>query len=150
MAQVFPLRQLAISPAERRRGGFTLIELLLVMFILVVLASIAAPIYIGRKKESQVNAAKTQISLFASSLNLYEQDNGDFPTTEEGLQALITAPPSAKNWHQYMDKTTLPQDPWGNPYQYRCPGQDNRKYDIWSSGPDGQDGTDDDICSWKQ
>src|ERR1043165_2727826 len=104
MSPRHPIRQF-VNSSTRQLRGFTLIELLLVMFILVVLASIAAPIYIGRKKESQVNAAKSQIDLFASSLNLYEQDNGDFPSTDEGLQALIAAPPSAKNWHTYLDKT---------------------------------------------
>src|ERR1035437_9683768 len=135
------------SSFPRKRAGFTLIELLLVMFILVVLASIAAPIYFGRKKQSEVDAAKTQIGMFSTALGLYENDNGDFPSTEEGLQALITQPASARNWHQYIDKTALPADPWGNPYHYTYPGTHGVKFDIWSSGPDGQDGTADDITN---
>ena len=131
------------DPALRRRG-FTLIELLLVMIILVVLASIAVPIYIGRAKAAKVDAAKSQISLIKSAINTFEADTGDFPPN---LEALVTPPAGVTNAHEYLDK--VPVDPWGNSYQYKCPGAHGH-YDVWSTGPDGQDGTQDDVNSWDQ
>jgi general secretion pathway protein G len=134
------------SSFPRKRAGFTLIELLLVMFILVVLASIAAPIYFGRKKSSEINAAQAQVSMIETALTNYEADVGDFPSETQGLQALVTRPEGVDNWNQYLAKG-LPNDPWGNPYQYKFPGS-HSKFDVWSFGPDKQDGTDDDIGNW--
>jgi general secretion pathway protein G len=116
------------------------------MFILVVLASIAAPIYFGRKKSSEISAAQTQVSMIESALTQYEADVGDFPSETQGLQALVTRPDGVDNWNQYLSKG-LPPDPWGNAYQYKYPGA-HGKFDVWSFGPDKQDGTEDDIGNW--
>ena len=132
----------ARGPGGRRRG-FTLIELLLVMIILVVLASVAVPMYIGRAKQAKVDTAKSQISLIKTAINTFEADTGDFPPN---LEALVTPPAGVQNPHEYLDK--LPVDPWGNGYQYKVPGAHGH-YDVWSFGPDGQDGTPDDVTSWE-
>jgi general secretion pathway protein G len=130
------------------RGGFTLIELLLVMVILAVLAAIVVPRFTKRSEDAKITAARTQISNFETALGTLEVDCGRFPTNEEALQALIQQPPNMKDWKRpYMDR--IPADPWGNPYQYRSPGQHNASgVDIWSFGPDGQDGGGDDIDNW--
>ena len=130
--------------------GFTLIELLLVLVILGLLATIVVPRFVGQSKDAKIKVAITQIDSFKTALNTYEVKCGAFPTTEEGLRGLIEAPASAKDWSgPYLDSNNVPNDPWGNPYQYTCPGQNNANgYDIWSSGPDGQSGTADDINNW--
>jgi general secretion pathway protein G len=140
-------RSLDLSLAGRRRG-FTLIELMLVMIILAILAGIAVPIIIGQRKKANINAAKAQVGMIASALQGYDADNGQLPTESQGLQALVVKPDSASDeWHRYLDKA-IPLDPWGNPYQYKVPGNHGGEFDVYSMGPDGQDGTDDDIGSW--
>ena len=137
---------------RRRRAGFTLIELLLVMIILAVLAALVLPRFTGRAEDANKGAAETQIkSLFGVALDMYEADNGRFPTTAQGLQALRTIPtaaPQPKNWKGYL-KSDVPNDPWGNPYIYRSPGQVNTdSYDLISAGPDGREGSEDDITNF--
>lgn len=138
----------------RRRRGFTLIELIMVVVILGVLAALVIPNFAGRTQDSKVAAAKTQIeSHFGLALSLYETDNGAYPTTEQGLEALIEKPSSApvpSNWKKpYLQKKEIPLDPFGNAYQYECPGKHNNEgYDLSSAGPDGQHGTEDDISNW--
>lgn len=137
--------------ARVRPAGFTLIEVLLVMVILVILASFAVVYFGGVRKQALIDQAKTQVGLFKPGLEVYELKIGDFPTTSQGLEALRTAPADladSSKWVQTLD-TPIPPDPWGNPYQYAYPGKRNtQKYDVWSYGPDGQDGTDDDIGNW--
>ena len=127
------------------RRGFTLIELLLVMVILVVLAGIAVPIYIGRAETAKKDAAKADINMISSALDLFETDCTRFPTNEEGVGALMQQPSGVTGWHgPYLKKE--PIDPWKNPYNYSYPGTRNpASYDLSSSGPDGRPGTDDDI-----
>ncbi len=137
---------------NRRRRGFTLIELLLVMVILAVLAALVLPKFTGRAEDANRSAAETQInSLFSVALDMYEADNGKFPTTAQGLQALRTAPtaaPQPKNWKGYL-KSNVPNDPWGNPYIYRSPGEKNPSgYDLLSIGLDEREGTEDDITNY--
>lgn len=138
---------------RRRRSGFTLIEVLLVLVILVILGSLVGIQVRSAQKKGLVNAAKSQIGLFKSPLDTYLLDVGDYPSTSAGLEALHSAPPEAQGqgtmkWGgPYMDK--IPADPWGRPYQYTAPGRHNPEtFDVWSFGPDGSDGTDDDIGNW--
>ena len=133
----------------RARGarGFTLIELLLVMAILAVLAAVVVPKFVGRGEQAKVTAAQTDISNMKTALNAYEVDNGGFPSTNDGLQALVVNPnPSVlKNWHgPYLEEVR--KDPWGNDYIYRYPGSLNPNgFDIVSVGKDGAEGTEDDV-----
>ena len=130
----------------RRDSGFTLIELLLVLVILALLAAVVVPKFTNRSEQARITAAKADIAGLGTALDAYEIDNGRYPTTEEGLQALITPPPSAQpdkgNW-PYLKKPVI-NDPWGNPYVYRYPGQGGpNTYDLYSLGPDGREGNDD-------
>jgi general secretion pathway protein G len=135
---------------KKRYRGFTLIELLLVMVILVVLAAIVMPRFTGRSQQARVTAARTDISHIELALKMFETDNGRFPSSEEGLQALITQPAGAQNWHgPYLEKG-VPVDPWSNPYVYAYPGTHNPNgFDLSSTGPDGREGTDD-VTNWQQ
>jgi general secretion pathway protein G len=134
-----------------KRSGFTLIELLLVLVILGVLAAVVVPKFTGRSEQARAAAAKTDISMLDGALDLFEQDCGRYPSTEEGLAALIVAPPGAQNWHgPYIKRNAIPKDPWGNAYVYRYPGSHNPNgVDLSSTGPDGRDGNDD-IDNWSQ
>ena len=132
--------------------GFTLIELLIVMVILGLLAALVAPKMFGKADTSMQKSAKAQISLFETAVDTYRLDMGKFPTTEQGLQALRTAPAGLESkWDgPYLPKD-IPLDPWGKPYVYRYPGE-HGDYDILSYGADGSpggEGTDMDIVSWK-
>lgn len=131
--------------------AFTLIELMLVMVILATLAAIILPRFAGHSKEAKLTQARTQIAGFETALSLYEVHNGDYPATEEGLNALVEAPAGLDTWKgPYLEKG-VPNDPWGNPYVYVYPGEHNTSgYDIHSFGPDKQDGTDDDIVNWQE
>ncbi len=133
------------------RRGFTLIELLVVLVILALLAGIVLPKFLQQGENAKVAAAKSQISTFKTAINLYAVDNGQVPTQQQGLQALITEPtssPRPKNWKKYLsDVTTVPKDPWGNDYVYQVPGPNGDDYLILSYGPDGKEGGGDDISS---
>lgn len=133
----------------RNRQGFTLIELMIVVVILAVLAAAVVPRLAGRTQQARVSAAKMDISGNISvALDLYELDNGRYPNSEEGLNALLTKPGSAKNWNgPYLKKR--PTDPWGNEYKYAYPGTHGGDYDLYSLGPDGGEGTGDDITNWE-
>jgi general secretion pathway protein G len=135
----------------RRVSGFTLIEVMVVIVILGVLAALVVPRVMGRPDEARVVAARQDIASVINALKLYRLDNQRYPTTEQGLQALVvrpTAEPVPQNWKSYLDK--LPVDPWGKPYQYLNPGVKG-EIDVFSLGADGQPGgagTDADIGSW--
>jgi general secretion pathway protein G len=132
---------------RRRRPGFTLIEVLLVLAILVVLGAIVGVNVMNAQRRAQSDTAKAQISSLESLVQQYALDVGGFPTTEQGLPALSAAPNDLRNpakWRgPYSDKE-IPDDPWGNPYQYDLQGDQVR---IWSYGPDRQNGTADDITN---
>lgn len=134
-----------------RRGGFTLIELLLVLVILAVLAAVVVPKFTGRSEQARTAAAKTDVALIETQLDAFEVDAGRYPTTEEGIAALVQMPASVKSWHGPYLKRGVPNDPWGRPYVYRYPGQFNpTSYDLSSFGPDGNEGGGDDIDNWTQ
>lgn len=130
---------------QMRARAFTLIELLLVMVILAVLAAVVVPKFANRSQQAKDTAAKTDLASIGTSLDAFEIDNGRYPTTEEGIAALTTPPPSlATTWKGPYLKKAAVADPWGNPYVYRFPGQGgNNTYDLYSTGPDGREGTDD-------
>jgi general secretion pathway protein G len=137
--------------AAYRGEGFTLIELLLVLVILAVLAAIVVPKFTGRSEQARVAAAKADIAAIELQLDTFEVDAGRYPTTEEGLAALVTPPASIKAWNGPYLKRGVPVDPWQHPYNYRYPGQYNANgVDLWSFGPDGNDGGGDDITNWNQ
>lgn len=140
---------------KSRRSGFTLLELLIVVGILVMLAAFALPSFMGTQKQAQTDTATAQLATFEDALRIYQSQNGTYPTTEQGLQALIEKPeskPAPKRWAGPYLTTESYNDPWGNSYQYAYPGEHNgkKKPDIWSFGPDGEEGTDDDINNWKK
>jgi general secretion pathway protein G len=132
--------------------GFTLIEILVVLVIIGVLAALIAPNVLDRAGEAKVTAARTDVNNLMQALKLYKLDNQRFPSTEQGLEALVRKPTSGtvpNNWKPYLDK--LPKDPWGQPYQYANPGL-NGEIDIFSFGADnkaGGEGNDADIGSWQ-
>ena len=134
------------------RTGFTLIELLLVLVILASLAGIVLPKMTGRSQQAKVTAARTQISQFEVALDAFEIDVGRYPTTVEGLRALIERPTSdSEGWQQPYLRRGVPQDPWGNDYVYRYPGQYNQDgFDLSSYGPDRKLGGTDDITNWSE
>jgi len=138
---------------RKRSYGFTLVELILVLIILSLLAAIVVPRIVGRGKEARINATKGQIGMFKSALAIYAQDNYDqYPTTQHGLKALVvkpSSPPVPKKWKGPYIDANVPLDPWQNEYRYLWPGkQFPAGFDIWSMGPDGMDGTEDDIGNW--
>jgi general secretion pathway protein G len=139
--------------STRAQRGFTLIEIMVVVVIMGVLAALVVPKLISRTGESKVAAAKVDIATIMQALKLYKLDNQRYPTTEQGLQALIEKPtggPAANGWKAggYVEK--MPKDPWGNQYQYLSPGIKG-EIDVFSYGADGQPGgtgDDADIGSW--
>lgn len=143
-------RNLSITRRPGNRG-FTLIELLLVLVILTILAAIVVPRYAKRSEQARITAASTDIASLEAALDLFEVDAGRYPTTEEGLTALVEAPAQLENWKGPYIKRGVPKDPWGNPYVYNSPGENNpNSYDLYSYGPDGKDGGDDDIDNWSE
>ncbi|HEU4845875.1 MAG TPA: type II secretion system major pseudopilin GspG [Burkholderiaceae bacterium] len=124
----------------RKAGGFTLLELLVVIVIIGLLAAYVGPKYFAQLGKSEVTIAKAQIEAFEKSLDTYRLDVGRYPTTDEGLAALLAAPATAgAKWNGPYLKKSVPSDPWGHPYQYRSPGTKG-EFEIVSLGRDGQPG----------
>jgi len=134
----------------RSARGFTLLELLVVLVILGLLVGVVAPRFFGQVGKSEVQVAAAQIRSLADALDQYRLDVGRYPTTEQGLVALNTQPAGVTRWRGPYLKKAVPNDPWGNPYQYRAPGE-HGEVDLYSFGSDGQPGgTGDaaDITNW--
>ncbi|ALK87492.1 Type II secretion system protein G precursor [Limnohabitans sp. 63ED37-2] len=142
----------AARTASVRQRGFTLIELMVVLAIIGVLAALIVPNVLGRADDARITAARTDVGNLMQALKLYKLDNQRFPTTEQGLNALILKPttePVPGNWKPYLDK--LPSDPWGRPYQYLSPGLKG-EVDVLSFGADGRaggEGNNADLGSWQ-
>jgi len=133
------------------RFGFTLIELLLVLVILTALAAVVVPKFTRRSEQARITAANTDIANLGLALDAFEIDIGRFPTTAEGLTALLEPPLNSVGWNGPYIKKGIPVDPWGKAYVYQYPGQYNTYgYDLYSYGPNGQEGGDDDIVNWAQ
>ncbi|ADJ29712.1 type II secretion system major pseudopilin GspG [Nitrosococcus watsonii] len=132
--------------------GFTLIELLVVLVILGLLAGLVGPQVMKYLGGAKTDSARLQIEDLAATLELYRLEVGRYPSTEEGLQALVEAPPGANRWNgPYLKKKQVPADPWGYEYHYRSPGE-HGAFDIYSLGADnseGGEGEDQDVVSWK-
>jgi general secretion pathway protein G len=137
--------------ARHRARGFTLVEIMVVVVILGILAVLVVPRVVGRTDEARITAARHDIAAIMQALKLYRLDNGRYPTTEQGLAALVTrsqSQPAPSNWKQYLDR--VPKDPWGNAYQYLNPGV-RGEIDVFTLGADSQpggSGSDADIGSW--
>lgn len=136
-----------------KQQGFTLIEIMVVIVILGILAALVVPNIMGRPDEARVSAAKSDIQAISNALNLYKLDNYSYPSTDQGLEALISKPagsPEAKNWNPDGYLAKMPKDGWGNDYLYLSPGAHGR-FDLYSLGADGREGgegVDQDIVSW--
>ncbi len=141
---------------KRNERGFTLIEIMVVIIILGILASYVAVRITGQTEDARRTQAKVQIETFETALKLYKLDNGSYPSTEQGLQALVEAPSTGKlprNWREggYLEKGRIPKDPWGDDYIYLSPGF-HGDYDIMSYGDDnnpGGEGKDADVNNWE-
>jgi general secretion pathway protein G len=133
----------------RNRGGFTLIEILVVVMILAILAAVVVPNVLSRIGDAKNSAAMSDIKNFDGAIDQYKLDIGANPPSLDALVSKQAAGNSPKwNGPYLKNQTSIPKDPWGNPYIYKVPGDAGRDYDISSAGPDGQPGTPDDIQSW--
>lgn len=138
----------------KTQTGFTLIEIMVVVVIIGILGALVVPNFLGQADETRITAARSDISSIGNALDLYRLHNHNYPSTDQGLEALVNKPsgyPEAKNWQTdgYLKK--VPNDPWGNPYQYISPGA-NGAYDLLSLGADnreGGEGANADIMSWE-
>jgi len=124
----------------KRNAGMTLIEILVVLVLIGVVLGIVGGNFIGKGEKAKADAAKIEISQIGQTLDLYKLEIGRYPTTQEGLQALIAAPSGVNNWNgPYWKRPTVPKDPWGNEYKYTSPAQ-NAPYEVVSLGADGKEG----------
>jgi general secretion pathway protein G len=147
-----PARLPALRRGAARTKGFTLIELLVVLAILGLLVGLVGPRVMSALGSSKTKTAHIQIEQFSGSLDMFRLEAGRYPTTSEGLQALVEKPSDVQNWNgPYLKKAQVPKDPWGYDYQYKSPG-DHGAYDIWSLGADnreGGEGENQDVTSWE-
>ena len=130
------------NSAHRGTGGFTLLELLVVIVIIGLLAGYVAPRYFSQVGKSEVQITRAQIDAIEKALDHYRLDTRRYPTTEQGLEALMSKPANEPNWNGPYLRKAVPSDPWGRPYVYRIPGQNGGDFDLLSTGKDGQPGGD--------
>ncbi len=139
---------------NKKQKGFTLIEIMVVVVILGILGALVVPNILGRTGEARGTAAKSDIQSISNALDLYKLDNPIYPSTDQGLEALVSKPsgyPEAKNWNPNGYLKRLPQDPWGNEYQYVSPGS-NGAFDLYSLGADSREGGEGDaadVTNWE-
>jgi len=134
--------------SHRHESGFTLIEVMIVVVILAILAAIVVPRVMSAPDKARTTRARADIQGIVSALNMYKLDNYTYPTTEQGLKALVEKPttePVPHNWHQQLSK--VPKDPWGEPYKYVYPGSHGEPFDVWTDGPPDSQG-DHKIGNW--
>ena len=132
---------------------YTFIEIMVVVIIIAILAAIIMPKFAGRTEDAKKSATQSQLSIFQTALSTYELDTGRYPSTQQGLEALVekpTSPPVSDDWKgPYLNAKKIPLDPWKGKYDYKCPGKHNpNSYDLYSKGSDGQPGGKDDITNW--
>jgi general secretion pathway protein G len=144
-----------LSTAARRQGGFTLIEIMIVVVIIGLLAALVVPSLLSHVDDARIAKARSDIQALATALTMYKLDNYSYPSSDQGLRALVQKPDSdqVKNWRQggYLSGNTVTKDPWGNDYQYAYPGTHGGEYDLYSMGADGQpggEGLNADIGNW--
>ncbi len=135
-----------------RKMKYTFIEIMVVVIIIAILAAIVMPKFAGRTEDARISSAQSQLSIFQTSLSAYNLDTGVYPSTSQGLKALMqkpTTPPVPVNWKgPYLESKKVPLDPWKNKYTYKCPGTHNpESYDLSSKGPNGSGGKDS-ITNW--
>lgn len=140
MVTLMNLRTFRRPVPHRHERGMTLIEILVVLVLIGVVLGIVGGNFIGRGEKAKADAAKIEISQIGQALDLYKLETGRYPTSSEGLHALVSAPAGVSNWNgPYWKKSQIPKDPWGNEYRYSAPGQKGA-YDIVSLGADGKEG----------
>lgn len=133
---------------QKRVQAFTLVELLLVVTIIGILAGAVLVNIGGQTQKAKITRARSDIETISTALSLYEITIGQYPTTDQGLQALIEDPGGVSGWDKpFLNKKNF-NDPWGNEYNYRYPADQGINFDLYSTGPDGQEGTEDDIGNW--
>ncbi len=146
-----------LKEAPRRRRGFTLVEIMAVVVIIGLLGTLVATAVFGQIEKARVTTARTQVKQIEAALDFYQMDNGRYPSTEQGLEALIRKPsiepiPHSYRPEGYLKGGAVPTDPWNQPYEYRSPGTFNEhSFDLWSFGKDGApggEGTNADIGNW--
>lgn len=138
---------------KRRKHGFTLIEILVVIVVIAILATLVAPNVFQHVSTAKISTTKSQIEMLSTALDAYRLDNGQYPSTQQGLAALITKPTidPPPTWRGPYLRKEIPLDPWNEPYQYVYPGVHNKGgYDLFSKGPDKAAGTKDDIGNWSE
>ena len=142
------------SRLQRPKKGFSLIELMIVLVMLGLIAGIVGPQAMKYLGKGKTQSAKVQIENISAALDMYRLEVGSYPTTAEGLKALVAAPSGARGWNgPYLKKGDVPKDPWNNEYQYKRPGSNNHPYDLFSMGANGTvggEGEDADITLWQQ
>ena len=154
------MKQYKLSMKNRRphaQSGFTLIEIMVVVVILGILGALVIPNIMGRPDQAKVTVARADVKAIASALEMYRLDNGVYPSTDQGLEALVSEPsgsPEPRNWNPSGYLKRVPLDPWGNPYLYELPGEKNAgSYDLYSLGADGRlggEGINADIGNWDE
>ena len=142
-----------VNRARARAAGFTLIEIMVVVIIIGLLAAVIVPNVIDKVDQARVSKAKQDIQAIDTALTMFRLDNSKYPTTEQGLQALVTQPtdPTIRHWRPGGYLPRMSKDPWGNDYQYINPGQHSKDYDVFTLGADNQpggEGTNADVGNW--